>query len=149
MNKEEKELDELVNNIKSEKKIQHLPYFETFVTLLSLSIAFMLFLAPELMDTDRGRVYGWLLKIMPQFMWAFSFFGAGLFLSVGLSLDNKTLRTLGLVMTSLLFLAFTVCFSTSFPSVSALVYAWITIYTVVSLAEVKHTRLAIKGVKDQ
>lgn len=149
MNHEEQELKELVNDIKSEEVIKSLPYYETFVTLISLSIAVLLFLSPNLMINSNGHMYDWLLKLMPQYMWAFSFFGAGILKSIGLVLDNRLLRYIGLIMSTLIYLAFTVCFSINFPSISAIVYAWIAVYSAVSLDSVKHTALDIKRSEDK
>ena len=138
MDNKEKELEQLVEKVKNESDLRFPPIFEMYVTLFSLSVSILMFIFPNMLQPDTN-LYTWMLKIMPQFMWAFSFFGAGMVKAVGLLLDNVALRVLGLVMSAMLYLVFTVCYAINFPTIGAVTFACMTVFTVISINIVKHT----------
>lgn len=138
MDKKEKELNELVEKVRIEESIKFPPIFEMYATLFSICVSILMFLFPNMLQPDTN-LYTWMLKIMPQFMWAFCFFGAGMVKAVGLLLDNAPLRILGLVMSAVLYLVFTICYAISFPTIGAVTFACMTIFTVISINIVKHT----------
>ena len=138
MDKKEKELNELVEKMRSEESIKFPPIFERYATLFSICVSILMFLFPNMLQPDT-KLYTWMLKIMLQFMWAFCFFGAGMVKAVGLLLDNAPLRILGLVMSAVLYLVFTICYAISFPTIGAVTFACMTIFTLISINIVKHT----------
>jgi len=138
MDNKEKELEQLVEKVKNESDLRFPPIFEMYVTLFSLSVSILMFIFPNMLQPDTN-LYTWMLKIMPQFMWAFSFFGAGMVKAVGLLLDNVSLRVLGLFMSAMLYLVFTVCYAINFPTIGAVTFACMTVFTVISINIVKHT----------
>ena len=138
MDNKEKELEQLVEKVKNESDLRFPPIFEMYATLFSLSVSILMFIFPNMLQPDTN-LYTWMLKIMPQFMWAFSFFGAGMVKAVGLLLDNVALRVLGLVMSAMLYLVFTVCYAINFPAIGAVTFACMTLFTVISINIVKHT----------
>ena len=138
MDNKEKELEQLVEKVKNESDLRFPPIFEMYATLFSLSVSILMFIFPNMLQPDTN-LYTWMLKIMPQFMWAFSFFGAGMVKAIGLLLDNVALRVLGLVMSAVLYLVFTVCYAINFPTIGAVSFACMTVFTVISINIVKHT----------
>lgn len=134
----EQELDQLVEKVKNENSIRFPPIFEMYATLFSISVSILMFIFPDMLQPDTN-LYTWMLKIMPQFMWAFCFFGAGMVKAVGLLVDNAALRILGLVMSAILYLVFTVCYALSFPTIGSVTFACMTVFTAISINIVKHT----------
>src|SRR5699024_11950823 len=71
MDNKEKELEQLVEKVKNESDLRFPPIFEMYATLFSLSVSILMFIFPNMLQPDTN-LYTWMLKIMPQFMWAFS-----------------------------------------------------------------------------
>lgn len=138
MNSKEKELEQLVEKVKNENSLRFPPIFEMYATLFSIAVSILMFIFPNMLHPSAD-LYSWMLKIMPQFMWAFCFFGAGMVKAVGLLVDNVPLRVLGLVMSAVLYLVFTICYAISFPTIGAVTFACMTVFTVISINIVKHT----------
>lgn len=134
----EKELDEIVEKVRNENTIKFPPIFEMFITLFSISTSVVMFSFPNMMQSDAD-LYDWMLKIIPQYLWAFCFFGSGLIKSVGLLLDKDYLRVIGLIASAVLYLILTICYAINFPTIGSVYFGCMTIFTIVSINIVKHT----------
>lgn len=134
----EKELDEIVEKVRNENTLKFPPVFEMFITLFNILTSVVMFIFPSMMQSDAS-LYDWMLKVIPQYMWAFCFLGAGLFKAVGLLIDQNFLRVTGLVASSILYLILAICYSINFPTIGSVTFACMTIFTVVSINIVKHT----------
>lgn len=136
------EASQLVDDLSNRK---HVPTFEVYATVFSIMTAILLFWFPEMLDTTEkigsSSLYWLLLSIMPQHMWALAFFVAGMVKSVGLLVKSDSMRILGLVMSALLYLAFTVCYVINFPTIGMITFFCMTIFTLISIPLVKHTGL--------
>lgn len=138
MDPKERELDELVERVKKEDTLKFPPIFEMYTTLFSIAVSVLMFIFPNMLHSD-ANLYTWMLKIMPQYMWAFCFFGAGMIKALGLLLDRNYLRVIGLVFSATLYLVFTICYSLNFPTIGAVTFGCMTVFAVVSIEIVKHT----------
>ena len=133
------ELAEWVRDIKEQRR---LPVYEWYVTMFSISLSVILFLFEGMLTHTGSNVtnlYDIMLNIMPQYMWAFAFLGAGLIKAVGLLVSHDALRILGLTMSVVLYTVMTVCYALNFPTIGAITFGWMTVFSVVSLFMVKHT----------
>lgn len=143
MNKEEKELDDLVNEIEK-TDVSVPPFFELYVTIFSISMAILFFVYPNFVDNYSANLYERMLAIMPQFGWAFSYFIGCMLLSIGLLSGHKVLRTMGLILNAILSILMTVCYAMDFPSIGTLNFGCMAIFSIVSIPFVKHTGIKTK-----
>lgn len=142
---QEQRLEEASQLIDSYTVRKHVPTFEIYVTMFSILTAIMLFWFPTMLESAqaaKGGLYWLLLNIMPQYMWAISFFVAGIVKSVGLLVKSDSMRVLGLVMSAVLYLIFTICYAINFPAIGVITFFCMTIFTLVSMVLVKHTSLS-------
>lgn len=114
------------------------PIFELYAALLSLSLAIVMFLFPELL-AGRGNFYGTMIHIIPQGGWAFAFFTGGIVCSLGMLLNSRPARITGLVILSVLFGVLTAIYATLLPNFGFVLMLWITIFTIASIPLVKYT----------
>lgn len=145
MTPEEKELETLVRNINADEPIRFPPIFEMYITLFSIALSVLLFLFPEMLVNQSSNIYDWMMKIMSQNMWATTFLVAGLLKATGLLIDNRYLRYIGLVLSVVVYLTLTVCYSLVFPTMGAIQFGCITLFTILSIPVVKHTGLDGRG----
>lgn len=136
----EQELDELVEKVRSETDISFPPIFEMYVTLFSMASSVLLFIFPSMLQTE-ANIYNLMLIIMPQFAWGMFFFIAGIIKSIGLWLDIKSLRIVGLIMSTFLYATLSVCFYFNFPSFGAISFTMMTVFTLISISMVKRTKI--------
>lgn len=147
MDANEKKLEQInraVNNAQGYKVKKSVPVFEMFVTLFSISVSILLFLFPNMfiIDADKPRHLYWLLlQIMPQYMWAFAFFIAGVSKAIGLLLDSNITRIAGLAMSMMIYISFSAAYVVGFPSIGFVTFICMTIFTIVSIPIVKYTNL--------
>src|SRR5699024_7750979 len=94
-----------------------------------------------------ARLYDNMMAVMPQYLWAFSFFVAAMFKSIGLLWDKNTLRVIGLIASTVLYVVMTICYAIDFPSIGSLTFGCMTAFTVVSIPFVKHTSIKHKNTK--
>jgi hypothetical protein len=141
---QEQKLEEASQMIESYTVKKHVPTFEVYATVFSILTAIMLFWFPTMLETTQastGGLYWLLLSIMPQYMWAFIFFGAGVLKAVGLLVKSDSMRVLGLVMSAILYLVFTICYAINFPAIGMVTFSCMTLFTLISIVLVKHTSL--------
>lgn len=143
MNAKERELDKLVNDVKS-TNISVPPFFELYTTVFSLLAAIMLFTYPNMIYIYPARLYDHMMALMPQYMWAFGFFIASMFKSVGLLINKDVLRIIGLVLSVILYALMTYCYAMDFPSIGSITFLCMTLFSAVSMPFVKHTSIKYK-----
>lgn len=144
LNYREKQLEEIADKINNYKPQKSVPLFEIFVTMFSILVAIMLFWWTDMLHVglgDEGNFYWLLLSIMPQYMWAFTFFITGVLKGVGLLIDNISSRITGLVLSSILYTIFAISHFLNFPSIGAITFSCMAIFSVLSIPVVKITGL--------
>lgn len=144
MDDKEIKLEEISDKVNNYKTTKHPPMYEMYVTLFSILTAVMLFLFPDMLqppDSSVTNLYWLLLSIMPQYMWAFAFFVAGVTKAVGMLIDNAPTRITGLVLSALIYSVFAVCYAMNFPTIGAVTFTCMFIFTLISIPMVKHTGL--------
>lgn len=114
------------------------PIFELYAALLSMSLAIMMFLLPNLLKGEGG-FYLMMVEIMPQGAWGITFFIAGVISSIGMLLGSKYCRIIGLVVLSILYGTLTYIYGMLLPNFGFLLMLWITIFTFASIPLVKYT----------
>lgn len=114
------------------------PIFELYAALLSMSLAIMMFLLPNLLKGEGG-FYLMMVEIMPQGAWGITFFIAGVISSIGMLLGSKYCRIIGLVVLSILYGTLTYIYGMLLPNFGFLLMLWITIFTFASIPLVKFT----------
>src|SRR5699024_12656332 len=136
MDQREIKLEEISNKVNSYKSTKHPPVFEMYVTLFSILTAVILFLFPDMLQPEVdgiSNLYWLLLSIMPQYMWALTFFVAGITKSIGMLIGNNASRMIGLLMSAVIYAVFAICYTMSFPTIGSIVFVSMTIFTLVSL----------------
>lgn len=142
MNSHERQLEEVSRIVEEYREIKHPPTFEMFVTLFSILMAILLFWFPDMLNPERSAgLYQTLLEIMPQTWWAVFFFVAGMSKATGLLFRKDWLRVTGLIMSVGIYLLFTISYIVVFPSIGTVIFACMTIFTIISIPNVKHTGL--------
>lgn len=146
MNKQEQELEKLVQDVNGSKPMAIPPIFEMYVTLFSIMIAIMFFIYPDMLMKAPGQpdLYKYMTAIMPQAMWAFAFFIACMLKAIGLMFNCDSMRITGLVASAVLYVLLTVCYAFSFPSIGSVTFACMALFTIVSIPIVKHTSIKHK-----
>lgn len=143
MNAKERELEELVNQVEADNVFSMPPLFELYATLFSILIAIIFFIYPTMLVESEGA-YSIMLAIMPQTGWALSFFTACMLKAIGLIIDNNAMRIIGLLVSSVLYVALSVCYGFFFPSIGGTAFACMAIFTILSIPIVKYTTIRHK-----
>lgn len=144
MNKQELELEKLVNEVEMDSNFSPPPLFELYTTLFSILICVVFFLYPQMLYESKS-LYILMINVMPQYAWALFFFVACLLKAIGLILDKGIMRVLGLVLSSLLYIVLCICYSMDFPSIGAITFACMAVFTAISIPLVKFTTIRHKG----
>lgn len=142
----EQQLEALTEKIEKAEDPIALPLFEIFITLFSVTVSILLFLEPNMIQggADSGNIYENLSRIMPQPFWAFWFFIGGITKTLGLLLNNLTLRLVGLVVSAALYGIMTVCYVMDFPNFSTILFAWMTVFVFIAMSLAKHSGLDLE-----
>lgn len=148
MSQEERELDQLVKDLEEETFRGVPPVFELAITTFSLALTITLFIYPDMLEKDY-KGYSVMLVIMPYYLWGIFFFIASLLKGVGLLVDFKLARIMGLVLSSVLYITMGLSFASDFPSISSIQFTVIAIFSIVSLTQVKHTSIINRGHSDE
>lgn len=114
------------------------PIFELYAALLSLSLAIVMFLFPQLLE-GNGGFYEIMVQLMPQALWAIAFFVGGVMCAFGMLFNSRPLRVTGLVVLSVLFGTLTAIYATLLPNFGFVLMLWTTIFTIASVPLVKYT----------
>lgn len=144
MNQKERQLEEISKKVSNYEPIKYSPIFEMYVTMISIAMAIMLFLFPDMLvqgASDSG-LYSILLSIMPQWMWAFAFFFAGLFKAIGLLVESKIMRIIGLILSAIVYTIFAIAYAASgFPNVGGIVMTATAVFSLISISEVRRSSI--------
>lgn len=148
MNNKERELEEVAERAlqKAEKLNLAPPIFELYAALLSMSLAIMMFLFPNVLSGEGG-FYLIMVDIMPQGAWGISFFFGGVVSSLGMLFNKSPLRIAGLVAMTLLYGTLTAIYGYLLPNFGFVLMLWITIFTIASIPLTKFTGINLKGDK--
>ena len=133
------EVKEWVKELKEQRQV---PIFEWFVSMFSVSMAILLFTFPDMLQYNGNNVtnlYDIMLSIMSQPYWAFTFLVASMAKSIGLLLKNDVLRIVGLSFSVVIYIVMTVCYTINFPTIGSVTFAWMALFSVISIFMVKHT----------
>lgn len=122
------------------------PIFELYAALLSMSLAIIMFLFPNVLE-GAGGFYHAMTGIMPQGGWALSFFTGGVVSGLGMLLNSSNGRILGLTVMAILYGILTVIYGTLLPNFGFILMLWITIFTTASIPLTKYTGIKLKGDK--
>jgi hypothetical protein len=114
------------------------PIFELYAALLSMSLAIIMFLFPELL-AGRGGFYGMMTSLLPQGGWAIGFFLGGVLSAVGMLFDKRALRIVSLFIMAILYGTLTAIYGMLLPNFGFILMLWITIFTVASMPLTKYT----------
>lgn len=114
------------------------PIFELYAAMLSLSLAIVMFLMPNLLAGDGG-FYRMMVVVLPQGGWALTFFIAGVSSALGMLLNKMWLRVCSLVLTAFLYGGLTLIYGLLLPNFGFILMLWITVFTIASIPLVKYT----------
>ncbi len=92
--------------------------------------------------------YDIMLKVMPPMAWGASFFVASMLKGVGLLLDIKSLRIVGLILSALFYFVLSLSYAVEFPAISSIMYGVIAIFSIFSIQQVKYTSIINLGSGD-
>lgn len=149
MNVQERELEVLAQEVKDDHTISIPPMFELYATLFSILMSVMFFIYPQMLyggDGGTVRVYSNMMHVMPQAAWACSFFTASMLKAIGLLTDKTFMRVLGLILSSVLYIALAVCYSIAFPSIGAITFTCMAVFTIISVPLARHTTIRHKKI---
>lgn len=145
MREDEKELNTMVNEAKEDIRFTGSPpTYELTVTTISLLLTITLFIYPETLLKGYAS-YDIMLEVMPSYMWAIAFFIASMLKGVGLLIDIKILRIVGLVASSILYFIMCLSFASDFPTLSSITYGVLSAYAIVAIQQVKFTSIINRG----
>lgn len=144
MSNEEKELNKIVEDFRCTTAAGTPPIFEIAITTFSLLLTITLFIYPSMLLTGY-KAYEIMLQIMPGYMWGIVFFIASLLKGFGLLLDIKILRICGLIMSAILYFIMSLSYAVEFPTISAIMFGVLAIFSVASIQQVKSTTIINRG----
>lgn len=112
-------------------------------TLISLLLTITLFIYPSMLLKGYAA-YDIMLQVMPNYLWGVTFFIAATLKGIGLLCDIKIMRKLGLVMSAVIYFVISLSFSVDFPALSSITYGVLSVFSVVSIHQVKNTSIINK-----
>lgn len=140
VNSNEIKLEEISSKVTEFKSSKYPPVFELYITLFSILMSAMMFLFPDMLhDSVPVTLGAVVLGLMPQYVWASVFFVAGMLKAIGLLVDNNTMRTIGLFISAVTYVVFSVGHILAFPSIGSVTFICMSVFTVLSITMVKHT----------
>lgn len=136
----EQQLDDIVNKAitKAEQITLAPPIFELYAALLSMSLAVLMFLVPELL-AGRFIFYDYMTMIFPQVYWAIGFFIGGVVSAVGMLLNRRPCRIIGLIVMAVLYGMLTGIYAIMLPNFGFILMLWITVFTIASIPLTRFT----------
>lgn len=143
MDEKEKELYDLVQDVESTNIVTQ-PLFELYATLFSIALTILLFAYPNMIYSQPANLYDNMIDVMPQWKWGVSFFTAAMFKAFGLLFDKNFLRIIGLCASSILYIALAVLYAMNFPSIGAITFSTMAIFSLLSIPIVKYTNIKHK-----
>lgn len=122
-------------------KIPQIPTFEVFITFLSYSLAGMLFVYENLFETNLVS-YQTMANLGDEWMYGLIFIFAATVKLVGILLDIKWLRVIGLLLSAVIYLTMGIMFLLGQSVFLPIILFLLTITCVLStVTDVKYTKL--------
>lgn len=118
-----------------------IPLFEVCITLFSIYLSIMFFIFAELFEEQNHAFYTHIRQLMPQIGWAIAVFVAAMTKVIGLLLNNVHIRRIGLVMSGMIYTAFSIGFATAFPNISTGLFAILAVMCFMNMTQVRSTEL--------
>lgn len=109
-----------------------LPLFELLISLFSLYMAALLFWFPDLL-ANGGPAYDKVENMAGAQKWAFIFFAAGIIKVIGIMMNKKWVRIVGLLMSVVIYSILTIAFSFSFPNFTVGIFGLLTFFSLVQI----------------
>ncbi len=101
----------------------------------------MFFAFTELFEEQNHAFLSAYPQLMPQIGWAIVVFFAAMVKVVGLLLNNIHIRRIGLVLSGMIYTAFSIGFATAFPNISTGLFAILAMMCFMNMTQVRHTEL--------
>lgn len=118
-----------------------LPVFEITSAFYYLYCAMVMFIYPQLVGSDKSDFYVALANILSPNTWAYIAFAIGMILCYGLYSNKGSVRTLGLLLSGIVYMVFALSFARSFPNFSTGLYVILTAASISAIATIKRTEL--------
>lgn len=145
MNAEEKDLEEIYDQIKNYAPFKPIPVFEVYLSTFSILITIMLFWFPDFMKeasaTGSLTLYQSLLSILPQHWWAFVFAITALLKALGLMFRFTGMRVVGLVFSAILYSLIAFLFAIDYPNIGMIQFTCLAMFSLLAIVVVKHTAI--------
>jgi len=141
---EMEKLEEAAHQIEQKPITTPPPAFEIFTTCVSISVAVMLSLYPDMfyvLDSSPANLYRNMAGLMPQTLWALIFFVACMLKAMGLLFNLKRMRIIGLIASTCLYALMAYCYALDFPSIGFIVFTYMTLFALMSIPIVKHSSI--------
>ena len=139
----EEQLELIAKKTESYEIPQAPPLFELYTALVSLTLAVLLFLIPELLVSQTSLTEK-MKAIMPVHGWAIGFMLAGIVGAIGILTNSRALRYLGLTIKTVIFGTVTVFYYQTLPNFGFVILSWYTVFCVVAMPFVKHSGLSYR-----
>ncbi|MCA1800061.1 MAG: hypothetical protein LC650_02060 [Actinobacteria bacterium] len=139
-NSKEEQLEQIAEKVinRAENITLAPPIFELYAALLSMSLAMVMFLFPELLEL-RTSFYAMMTAIMPQGGWAFGFFIGGVASALGMLFDSTWMRVWALLGMAFMYGTLAMIYGFLLPNFGFVFMIWITAFTVASIPLTKYT----------
>lgn len=122
-------------------KIPQIPTFEVFITFLSYSLAFMLFVNENLFESNLAT-YGTFAKLGDEWTYGLVFILAATIKLVGILMDIKGLRIIGLVISAVIYATLATMFMMGQSTFLPIILFLLTITCILAtITDVKYTKL--------
>lgn len=145
MDAQERDLEEIYDQIKQYEPFKPIPIFEVYISAFSILITITLFWFPFLMEEAKSagtlELYGNLLEIMPQHWWAFVFALAALLKAFGLMFRFNNLRIAGLLVSAALYALIAFFFAMDYPNIGMIQFTCMAVFSLAAVFVVKHTTI--------
>lgn len=146
----EMELEEISKKVEKYTPQKNIPIFEVFISIFSLAMSVVLFLFPSIMfvevysNGNTEQVYGFLLNIVPQYVYGIAFFVGAMFKAFGLLFSKNYLRVIGLCFSVVLYLLFAICLMLSNPGILMILFIDLLLFTIISIPLVKTSSISTR-----
>lgn len=145
MDAQEKDLEEIYDQIKNYSSFKPIPVFEVYISTFSILITIMLFWFPSLMleaaANGPGDLYRNLLELMPQLWWACVFATAALLKAFGLMFRFSAIRIIGLIFSAILYSIIAFYFAMDLPNIGMIQFTCLAVFSLLAIFVVKHTAI--------
>ena len=127
-------------HLEKERK-KAIPIFETSIAIYSTYAAVVMFWTPGILSEAESGIFYRMNALAPQWVWAFTFFIAGMTKAFGLLLKHVQVRRIGLFLSCLIYGSITICYGYGFPNMGTGLFAVLTIMSIVTIATVERSEI--------